>query len=79
MGANGTYTISDAPADSIFEVLYLLEDASTAEFLTSGVTDNDGSGSTSTTTPNITENEVTIIIDFEDDDADIEQVVQISR
>lgn len=79
VGANGTYTISDAPADSIFEVLYLLEDASTAEFLTSGVTDNAGSGSTSTTTPNITANEVTIIIDFEDDDADIEQVVQISR
>ena len=79
VGANGTYTISGAPADSIFEILYLLEDASTAEFLTSGVTDNDGSGSTSTTTPNITENEVTIIIDFDDDSADIEQVVQISR
>ena len=79
VGTNGTYTISDAPADSIFEILYLLEDASTAEFLTSGVTDGDGSGSTSTTTPNITANEVTIIIDFEDDDTDIEQVVQISR
>ncbi len=79
VGANATYTISDAPTNSIFEVLYLLEDASTAEFLTSGTTDNDGSGSTSTTTPNITANEVTIIIDFDDDGADIEQVVQISR
>lgn len=77
VGSRATFTISNGPANAIFEVIYRLNNGPDLEFLTSGTTDETGSGSTTATTPNITASEITIIVDF--DGETIEQIVQVNR
>lgn len=76
IGGTATFTITGGPANTDFEIAYNTEDNPDLEFLTSGVTEVDGSGVATAIIPTTDATEITITVSF-GEDITIEQVVQI--
>lgn len=77
-GSSATFTLSNAPANTDFEILYRLESMEDAEFITADVTDGNGRGTASGVIPTINAEEATIVVVFGDGSL-LETSVQIGE
>lgn len=77
VGSEGTFTISGGAPNTDYGILYSIDGGVSVEFLTAGATDANGDSVETVTIPPITEPEVTIIIDF--DEETLEQTVQVTN